>query len=386
MSIEILSSEEHTFNPAERSELFEIMRDAYARTEVEIWGENYLRMPQAEYEGLIDEGRILGAILDGRVVGSIFSKNIDSDTSTFGLLAVHRDFGGRGIGSALVEAAEQRAQLEGSKYMNIEILRPRDFEVPIKNRLRSWYAGMDYEFTHHENFQDRRPDRAKDLKEPSVFDCYRKVFRKLYCLSGLGVDHRAFENLQPKGVEMVHIPWIDPLKKESLADYAKRLFDSVSIPEEYSLIGVSFGGMIAQEFEKIRKPQSLILVSTISNTSELPWFFKLGGRLRIHRVIPQPVLNRANWFTNYLFGVKSKEDKQLLKEILHDSDIPFFRWAMGAIVNWYNSSSSEGIRIHGGNDKILPQKGLPNYSIPKAGHFMVVTHGKELTKLLNSQL
>lgn len=174
MSIEILSSEKHAFSSAERFELFEIMRDAYARTEIEIWGENYLRMPQSEYEELIDEGRVLGASLDGKIVGSIYSKNLDSETSTFRLLAVHRDFGGRGIGSMLVEAAEQRAKQEGSVFMDLEILRPRDFPVPVKDILRAWYEGMNYRLSHHQNFQDRRPERAKKLKVPSVFDCYRK--------------------------------------------------------------------------------------------------------------------------------------------------------------------------------------------------------------------
>ncbi|MDG1333364.1 MAG: GNAT family N-acetyltransferase [Crocinitomicaceae bacterium] len=178
MSIVILSSKEHTFSQKERSRLFEIMRDAYARTEIEIWGKNYLRMPQNEYETLINEGRIIGAILDNQIVGSIYSRNIDTDTSTFGLLAVHRDFGGLGIGTALVEAVEDRAKIEGSKYMSLEILRPRDFKVPIKDRLRNWYEAMEYAFTHHENFQDRRPDRAKDLKVPSVFDCYRKKLKE----------------------------------------------------------------------------------------------------------------------------------------------------------------------------------------------------------------
>ena len=204
---------------------------------------------------------------------------------------------------------------------------------------------------------------------------------KLYCLSGLGVDHRAFRNLQIEGVELVHIPWISPLKNESLSAYAKRLFESVSIPDDYNLIGVSFGGMVAQEFEKLRKPQSLFLVSTISNSSELPWFFKLGGKLGIHKVIPRFLLTRANVLTRYLFGVKAKDDKQLFREILLDSDIPFFRWAMGEITRWNNQSASEGLRIHAGKDKVLPQRGSANFTIPDAGHFMIVTHGKELSKL-----
>lgn len=174
MSIEILSSENHPFSPSERSVLFEIMRDAYARTEIEIWGENYVRMPQNKYEDLIDQGKIFAAVLEGEIIGSIYSYNLEVETSTFSLLAVHRGFGGQGVGRKLIEAVEEKARNAGSNYMNIEILRPRDFNIPLKDRLRTWYEGMNYVFTHDQNFQDRYPKRAKRLKVPSVFDCYQK--------------------------------------------------------------------------------------------------------------------------------------------------------------------------------------------------------------------
>lgn len=209
---------------------------------------------------------------------------------------------------------------------------------------------------------------------------------KLYCVSGLGVDHRAFQNIQIEGVELVHIPWIDPLKHESLSDYAKRLFESASIPEKYNLIGVSFGGMIAQEFEKIRKPEKLFLVSTISSSSQLSGLFKFGGKLKLYKFIPKFLLNRSSWLTQTLFGVKRTQDKELFRQILRDSDIPFFRWAMGAIVNWNNVSTSGGIKIHGGKDRILPQRGTSDLKISDAGHFMIVTHGKELSEFIKESL
>lgn len=175
MIIGIVVSDEYAFSSVEREALYTIMRDAYARTETEIWGENYLRMPQSEYEALIDEGKVMAALMDGKIVGGVTSKNLNQDISTFGLLATHQDFGGLGIGTTLVEAVEEKARVAGAKYMNIEILRPRDFNLPQKDRLRSWYEGMGYAYTHCENFQDRRPVRAKDLKVPSVFDCYQKT-------------------------------------------------------------------------------------------------------------------------------------------------------------------------------------------------------------------
>ena len=209
---------------------------------------------------------------------------------------------------------------------------------------------------------------------------------KLFCLSGLGVDHRAFRNLQIDGVELVHIPWIDPIKNESLTEYAGRLFQTVTFPEKYHLIGVSFGGMIAQEFEKIQKPASLFLVSTISRSTELSGLFKLGGKLKLHKIVPGSLIKRANWISYFLFGVKSKDDKMLLREILQDSESPFFRWAMGAIVQWKNTSRSSGIRIHGTKDKILPQKVKPEISIQDAGHFMIVTHGEKLAQKIGVEL
>ncbi len=209
---------------------------------------------------------------------------------------------------------------------------------------------------------------------------------KLYCLSGLGVDHRAFRNLQIEGVELVHIPWIDPQKNESLAHYAKRLFDSANLPESYHLMGVSFGGMLAQEFEKIRKPQTLFLVSTISSASELPGLFRLGGKLSVHKIIPTALLKHANSLTYYFFGAKQKEDKALLKEIMKDTDGSFLSWAMNAILKWKNDAPSSGIRIHGENDKILPQRKTPDVSIPNAGHFMIVTRGTEISEWIREQL
>lgn len=196
------------------------------------------------------------------------------------------------------------------------------------------------------------------------------------------MDHRAFRNLQIDGVELVHIPWIDPERNESLSAYAKRLFESIELPKEYNLIGVSFGGMVAQEFEKIRKPQSLYLVSTISDASELPAIFRLGGKLKLHKMIPITLLKRANWFTYYFFGAKEKEDKVLLKEIVNDTDASFLRWAMHAILTWKNTNHSKGIRIHGENDKVLPQRIAPDFSIYGAGHFMIVTRGTEISQLI----
>jgi len=209
---------------------------------------------------------------------------------------------------------------------------------------------------------------------------------KLYCLSGLGVDKRAFNNIKVSGVELVHIDWIKPLPKETLASYSKRLFEIINLEDEYNLIGVSFGGMVAAEFAKLKTPNKLFLVSTINSSSELPWLFKFGAALRLHKVIPSSLMRKSNFMTNYLFGVKQKEDKELLKQILNDTDPRFLKWAINAIAHWKNSDKPTGIKIHGSDDKVLPLKTEADYIIDGGGHFMIVTRGREISELIEKEI
>jgi len=205
---------------------------------------------------------------------------------------------------------------------------------------------------------------------------------KIYCLSGLGVDKKAFQNLKVNGIEFIHIDWIHPEKSESLEQYAKRLFEKSSIDENYNLLGVSFGGMIAIEFAKIRKPTNLYLISTISTRKELRPIFKIAGALRLHRIVPMSLLKKTNFITRYFFGVKKKEEIELLRQILKETDSDFLKWALNAVLTWKNTENPEATIIHGSNDKILPIGKNVNYTISQGGHFMIVSNGAEISEIL----
>ena len=114
--------------------------------------------------------------------------------------------------------------------------------------------------------------------------------------------------------------------------------ESMNIPENYRLLGVSFGGMVAAEFAKIRQPEKLYLVSTISKRRELPFFFELAGSINLYKWLPDRVLTDSNIMVDYLFGVRKKEDKRLLREMLRTTDTVFLRWAMNAILDWQNQN------------------------------------------------
>ena len=185
---------------------------------------------------------------------------------------------------------------------------------------------------------------------------------------------------------MVHIDWISPQANEPLDQYAKRLYDDVRPEDNYNLVGVSFGGMIAAEFAKIKKKKNLLLISTIYNKSELPNLYKFGAAIRLHRLLPTGLMRRSNFLTYSLFGVKRKDDKKLLKQILLDTNPVFLRWAINAMTKWTNNAVRSGIKIHGNKDKILPLKSKADFIIEGGGHFMIVTKGAEISKIIDNEV
>lgn len=161
----------------EISLVYEIMRNAYAVTEVEIWGENYIRISKEDFLDLFSKNEIFIARLNDEIVGCIHVYKVSNDTFSFGLLAVDFNKKGEGIGRALITAAEKHAKENGAKHMEIEILRASDILVPIKQVLHDWYQRLGYVFINSVSFLERKPDKiekSKMLIVPAVFDCYRK--------------------------------------------------------------------------------------------------------------------------------------------------------------------------------------------------------------------
>ncbi|MGB1102221.1 MAG: GNAT family N-acetyltransferase [Crocinitomicaceae bacterium] len=158
----------------ERKILHEILRYAYEATEVEVWGEHYVRIDFDGYNQLIEKGEIIAAWLADEPVGSIHTYQRKPDTWSFSLLSADFKKKGNGIGQALIDAAEARAKSNGASFMQLEILRPRDMEVPFKIRLDNWYRKLGYEFTHAEDFSKVMPVKARNLVNPCNFDYYRK--------------------------------------------------------------------------------------------------------------------------------------------------------------------------------------------------------------------
>lgn len=205
----------------------------------------------------------------------------------------------------------------------------------------------------------------------------------IYILSGLGVDRRVFKKIDFGSLKVTYLEWIAPISTESISCYARRLSAKITA-ERPILIGLSFGGMVAIEIAKIIDVKQVILIASAKDNNELPKLYKLINRLRLHRFIPGSVLKSHHILSDYFFGVSLKEDKIMLKKILQDTDAKFLSWAINQILNWQNKEIPINlIHIHGSKDHIIPIRNvIPTFIIQGAGHFMTVTHAKQIETLI----
>ncbi|MBK9635435.1 MAG: hypothetical protein IPO64_13325 [Bacteroidetes bacterium] len=91
----------------------------------------------------------------------------------------------------------------------------------------------------------------------------------LYLIGGLGADERVFKYLNIN-VKTQIINWILQEPNEELKSYAKRLTEQINKNEEFAILGVSFGGIIAIEMAKFIRPKKLILISSVESSNQLP--------------------------------------------------------------------------------------------------------------------
>jgi pimeloyl-ACP methyl ester carboxylesterase len=211
---------------------------------------------------------------------------------------------------------------------------------------------------------------------------------KVYFISGLGADERAFYRIQlPAGFQPVYLDWIMPLPDEDFSAYARRFSKAIDPREDFILIGLSFGGMLATELAKLVNPRQLIIISSLSSYNELPWYFKLAGRVGLHKFLSPAIYKQAT-ILNRFMGAGDREMKAIVYSYVHNIDPQFIRWSLNVIVHWSHTERLQNlVHIHGSNDHLLPCKYVKaNYIVEKGGHLMVMNKADEVNRILKKVL
>ena len=204
-----------------------------------------------------------------------------------------------------------------------------------------------------------------------------------YLIPGLGADERVFQFLRLQG-EVHVLRWLPPqTAAETLPHYAARLAAAVPKDQACWLVGVSFGGVLALEVAQRRPLARVVLISSFIGPGELPWLGRLARATGLYRLLPPQLLPRLPRLAKWFFGVKSARDYHLLRQILHDTDPSFTRWAIARLLQWPGRPAVPTIRIHGTDDRLLPHGAAhSHYQLP-GGHLIILSRAAVINRILS---
>jgi len=209
---------------------------------------------------------------------------------------------------------------------------------------------------------------------------------KVYLIPCQGFDYRVFNNLKlTSNFDTVNIHFVVPGKNCELKEYAQLLAQQIDTTEKFSLIGVSFGGMVCSEMCEFLKPEKVILISSAKERKEIPAGYKMFKYFPINRLIPGCLYKAAGQILRPIFEPDEKLANGLFKDMLHDSNNQFMKQSTKMIINWNKKSFSNKItHIHGTNDNTLPYRKIKaDYTISKGSHMMVFTRSEEINTIIN---
>jgi pimeloyl-ACP methyl ester carboxylesterase len=198
-------------------------------------------------------------------------------------------------------------------------------------------------------------------------------------MPGMAANPKIFQYIKlPEKYDCHYLHWIIPEKNESLESYTKRLTKQIK-HQNPVLIGVSFGGIIVQEMEKLISVRKLILISSVKSHHEFSPFLRKSLRYRLYKLFPTQMMLRLNYLDKIAF-TKNLKKKVKLYQIYMDVNNPvYLNWAIKQLLTWQQTKPAQKIvHIIGENDKVFPVKFIkdPKIIVPDGRHDMIIFKAK----------
>lgn len=213
----------------------------------------------------------------------------------------------------------------------------------------------------------------------------------LYLIPGQGADARSFAYLQwephLRPIPLTYLP-ID--SGETIQHYAHRMAAQIDTTQPFSLVGVSFGGMIAVEMAKFLHPVRLIIVASAKNGNELAPRYRMMRYLPLQKIIPDRAIRWLSPMGRRLFEPDTRPHEAVYHAMIQDKPQDFLPRAIHAMVHWHSDTPPRAdlVQIHGGRDKTLPLRHIqqPTYVLPQASHVMIMAQADALSEILRKEL
>jgi len=207
---------------------------------------------------------------------------------------------------------------------------------------------------------------------------------KIYAIPGLGADRRLYQNIKIPNTELVAFDWPEMREGSSLADYAKKLSEQVARSEPCCLMGVSMGGMVALELARIVQPERTFLISSWKSPEEFPQSIKALSKVKLTSLINDWTMRLSMPLVKFTLGAESKEDEELLEDMINSLSVEQLRIGAEAILSWKGCQlPKEVVHIHGDNDRVMPIDKIKDPIVIKGGgHTMVYNRAEVINKIL----
>ena len=208
--------------------------------------------------------------------------------------------------------------------------------------------------------------------------------QRIIFFSGMGADERAFSFLKLTGVTSVFVNWIAPKKDEALKDYAFRLVEKTTINPDDILLGLSKGGLVAQEIASRFPVKKVILISSLRSGESLRPLFSAAQKLHLLNLVQTDLLKSTIIAGLKLYAPQHDKRLKVLTDMLDLQDGEYYKWAMNAIINWKGANVTCPVyHVHGDKDEVFPVSLVTNARIVKGGHhFMLMSKAEEVSEIV----
>ena len=213
---------------------------------------------------------------------------------------------------------------------------------------------------------------------------------RLYCLPGLGIDHRIYDRCDFGRVDVVKLDWPLLDRGSTLRDYARVLAKEVNTAEPHMLVGISMGGMVAQEMAGITRPVKVIIISSWKGPQEMPRLIRWMRPLRVEVLLTGWMMRRCVPVIRFMrakLGMETAQSTAHVSMMMERWPAEQIRVMVRAVLRWEGARVKELVHIHGDRDALMPIRHIRDPIVIHGGtHIMAYTCADEVSRTVREAI